>query len=150
MTTAPGRSRPPFTILLVAVLGVALGVVAVLYGISLVVDRDDAGVRDSTGLTSGQLLVYGIVAIAIGAVLAWLSISLARGSRSARWTVGLLTFVLLWQGIVIVFGWYDVSPWEGVTSIVVAVAALYLLFGAARSREYYARAATEPSDRLTA
>jgi hypothetical protein len=129
---------------------VALGGVAALYGISLVVDRDDAGVRDSTGLTSGQLLVYGIVAIAIGAVLAWLSISLARGSRSARWTVGLLTFVLLWHGVVIVFGWYDVGPWEGVTSIVVAVAALYLLFGAARSREYYARAATEPSDRLTA
>jgi hypothetical protein len=95
------------------------------------------------------LLVYGIAAIAIGAVLAWLSISLARGSTSARWTVGLLTFVLLWHGVVIVFGWYDVSPWEGVTSIAVAAAALYLLFGAPRSREYYARAATEPSDRLT-
>ena len=150
MTTAPGRSRPPFTILLLAVLGVALGVVAALYGISLVVDRDDAGVRDSTGLTSGQLLVYGIVAIAIGAVLACLAISLARGSTSARWTFGLLTFVLLWHGVVIVFGWYDVSPWEGVTSIAVAVRRALPPVRGARSREYYARAATEPSDRLTA
>jgi hypothetical protein len=142
--TAPRRSRPPFTILLVAVFGVVLGVIAVLYGISLMVDRDDAGVRESTGLSSGQLLLYGIGAIAIGVVLAGLSISLARGSRSARWTVGLLTFLLLWHGVVIVFGWYDVSPWEGVTSIVIAVAALYLLYGSARSRGYYARAATEP------
>jgi hypothetical protein len=146
MGKAPGRSRPPFAILLVAVLGVALGVIAALYGISLVVDRDDAGVRESTGMTSGQLLAYGIGAIAIGVVVAWLSVSLARGSRSARWYVGLLVFALLWHGVVIVFGWYDVSPWEGVASIVVALAALYLLFGAPGSREYYTRAASEPGD----
>jgi hypothetical protein len=132
------RRRPPFTILLVAVLGVALGAVGIAHGVGLITGRDDTTVQDSTSLTSGQLVVYGIGAIALGVIIAVLSVSLARGSRFARFVVGLFAFFHLVQGFVIVFQWYDVSPWEGVSSIILGVAVLLLLFGSARSREFYA------------
>jgi hypothetical protein len=130
--------RPPFTVLLVAVLGVIEGILATLLGIGVIVERDDPEIADKLGYSSGWLIVYGIVAIGIGVVIAWLAISVARRSRFARWTLGFLAVVHLAGGLVTVFQWYDVNPWQGVGSIVVSALVLYLLFWARGTRDFFA------------
>jgi hypothetical protein len=134
------RRRAPVTVLLVAVLAFAVGVIGIVHGVGLIADRGEQSVQADTGMGSGGLTAYGLVAIGLGALLAALSISLARGSRSARWTVALLLVVHLASGLAIVFGWYDVSPWEGITSVAVSALLLFLLYGTERSRAFYARA----------
>ena len=119
--------------------GVVAGAVGIVYGISLIVDRDDASVQADTGLSSGGLVGYGIGAIALGGILITVAIWLAGGSSFARRLVGWFTLLHLFQGIAIVFQWYDVSPWEGITSIAVSVLVLYLLFVTPRTRTFYAR-----------
>ena len=131
--------RPPFTVLLAAGLGAALGAIGIAHGVGLIADRGDAAVQETTGLSSGELLLYGVVAIAIGAVVVALFVSIARGSSFARWTVGLFTVMHVAQGVFVVLRWYDVSPWEGVSSIVIGVAVLYLLFVNGRSRTFFTR-----------
>jgi hypothetical protein len=130
--------RPPFTVLLVAVLGVIEGILATLLGIGVIVERDDPEIADKLGYSSGWLIVYGIVAIGIGVVIAWLAISVAQRSGFARWTLGFLAVVHLAGGLVTVFQWYDVNPWQGVGSIVVSALVLYLLFWARGTRDFFA------------
>ncbi len=136
--TSRPRRRPPFTVLLVSALGILLGAVGVVHGVGLIRDRDDAAVIADTGLSSGSLLVHGIVTIVIGAVVVVLSANLLRGDRFARGVFGLFAALHLVQGLVIVFGWYDVSPWEGLVSIVVSVLLLVLLFRGPAVRAYFA------------
>jgi hypothetical protein len=130
--------RPPFTVLLVAVLGVIEGILATLLGIGVIVERDDPEIADKLGYSSGWLIVYGIVAIGIGVVIAWLAISVAQRSGFARWTLGFLAVVHLAGGLFTVFQWYDVNPWQGVGSIVVSALVLYLLFWARGTRDFFA------------
>lgn len=131
--------RPPWTVLLVVAVGIVAGAVGFVYGISLIVDRDDASVQADTGLSSGGLVAYGIGAMAVGAILVAAALWLAGGGKAARWVVGWFVLLHLFQGLAIVFQWYEVSPWEGVSSIVVSAIALYLLFVNRSSRSYYAR-----------
>jgi hypothetical protein len=130
--------RPPFTVLLLAVLGVIEGILAALLGIGVIVERDDPEIADRLGYSSGWLIVYGIVAIGIGVVIAWLAIAVAQRSSFARWTLGFLAVVHLAGGLFTVFQWYDVNPWQGVGSIVVSAVVLYLLFWARSTRNYFA------------
>jgi hypothetical protein len=130
--------RPPFTVLLVAVLGVIEGILATLLGIGVIVERDDPEIADKLGYSSNWLIVYGIVAIGIGVVIAWLAISVAQRSSFARWTLGFLAVVHLAGGLFTVFQWYDVNPWQGVSSIVVSAVVLYLLFWARGTRDFFA------------
>ncbi len=139
MTENGDRARPPWTVLLVVAAGILSGAVGIVYAVSLIVDRDDASVQADTGLSSGGLVAYGIGAIAVGAIFVAVAVWLAGGSSFARWTVGWFTLLHLFQGIAIVFQWYDVSAWEGVTSIVVSVVILYLLFRAPPTRAFYAK-----------
>lgn len=139
MSDSSRAGRPPFTVLIVAALGVGLGVIAGIYGIRIIANRDDPEVVADVGASSGWLLAYGVVAIGLGVVIGLLAVTLARGSTSARWTVGLFALLHLLQGFAIVFQWYDVGAWEGVSSIVVSAAILYLLFRNPSTRAYYAR-----------
>lgn len=126
--------------LLVAVLALGVGVVGIVYGIGLIADRGEPDVQADTGMSAAGLVGYGIVAIGLGALLAALSVSLARGARSARRIVAALLVLHLASGLAILFGWYDVSPWEGISTVAVSAALLFLLYGARRSRAFYARA----------
>lgn len=140
MASSATRRRVPGTVLLVAVLALAVGAIGIVNGVGLIADRGEQAVQADTGMSSGGLVAYGLVAIGLGALLAVLAVSLARGSRSARWTVAVLLFLHLAGGLAIVFGWYDVSPWEGVASVAVSACLLFLLYGSRRSRAFYARA----------
>ncbi len=132
------RGRAPWTVLVVVVAGILSGAVGIVHAISLIIDRDDAAVQADTGFSSGGLMAYGIGAIAVGAILIAAAVWLAGGTKFARWTVGWFTLLHLFQGIAIVFQWYDTSPWEGITSIAVSAVILYLLFMAPRTKAYYA------------
>lgn len=59
------------------------------------------------------------------------------------WTVLVVVVAGILSGVVgivyaIVFQWYDVSAWEGITSIAVSAVILYLLFSTPRTKAYYA------------
>ena len=137
--TTRATPRPPWTILAVVAAGVVAGAVGIAYGISLIADRGDASVQGDTGLSSGGLLAYGLGSIVVGGILIGAAVWLVRGSRLARWVVGWFTLLNLFQGVAIVFQWYDVSPWEGIVSIALSALVLYLLFVALPSRAFYRR-----------
>lgn len=130
--------RPPVTVILVAVFGVVEGVLAALLGVGVIVERNDPEIAGKLGYSSGWLIVYGIIAIAIGVVIAWLAISVARRNSFARWTLGFLAIVHLAGALFTVFQWYEVNPWQGVGGVVISAIVLYLLFWSRSTREFFA------------
>ena len=138
-STSSAWNRPPWTVLVAVAMVVVAGAIGVVYGIGLIVDRDDSTVQADLGLSSGGLVGYGVGSMAVGAILIAAAVWLARGGSAARWIVGWFILLHLLHGVTIVFQWYDVSAWEGISSIVSSGIALYLLFFTDRARRFYAR-----------
>ncbi len=112
-TAVPAR---PLIITVLAAMGILQGVISVLLGIFVVAERNDADflrqINSSSEvgdhhITSGTLLTFGVIAIAMGALVILLAMSLARGSNIVRWA-----FVVL-SALNAAGGLYAVVEYEG-------------------------------------
>ena len=81
-----GRAERPGTVTLIVVLAWIGGILNILGGIFVIIDRHDVRLRVDSAHTPNELLAWGIAAIIIGAIYCLLASALSRGSadRSPR------------------------------------------------------------------
>ena len=136
--TEPTVTRRPGTITLVAVLAVIGFLHVILSGIMMIADADTLAAQLRWGVTDGQLVISGVVAIAIGVIGLALTAAFSRGSNVVR------ILFAVWVVLQIVAGLYsmrlhaDGRPGLGIVSVVVGIVILFLLFNS-RADDYFAR-----------
>lgn len=130
-------ARRPFGITVLVALGVVQGVFAILAGLFLVLDRDDARLRDVSTLTEGGLLWIGLFIIALGVITVLLALALGRGSEIVRIFLGVLTALHLGSGLWALVALHGEQRWAAAYSVVISAVILYILFGSERSEAFF-------------
>lgn len=135
------QARIPFGVIVIGVVGIVQGVLTLIAGLALLVERNDADLLRQIGLESGEVGTYAVVAMIVGAVTIMVSLALFRGSGVARVLIGLLQVLHLAGGVYLLVRYEGTYLWDGVTTIIVAAVILFLLFGTTGSRDFFDRSA---------
>ncbi|HXV33345.1 MAG TPA: hypothetical protein VD769_04985 [Gaiellaceae bacterium] len=126
----------PAGVTIVAVIVFVQSSFAVLGGLALLVERNDADLLSHLEQSSGRLTSYGVAAIVWGVIGLLVARGLWNGAEWARILVGILEVLNIAGGIYLLFAWGGTYLWQGIWQIGLALAVLYLLFGA-RGSEYF-------------
>lgn len=136
MRTA-NRSRPrPVTA--VVVLAVVQAGLLMAIGALLVASRTDASVAASLEIDRSGVFPTGVALIVLGVLPAVLAVGLARGSELARSVTAAVMTLQLAPSVFAFVALQDLRP-AGVTTLIVPVTVLWLLYGVDRSQEFFAR-----------
>jgi hypothetical protein len=133
-TTAVGR---PFGISVVAIIAIVQGVIALVAGIGLVIERNDDDLLAHLDVSSGSVGTYGWLAIIWGVLALLVGFALWGGAEWARVVVAVLEVLHLAGGIYLLFAWSGTFLWQGIWQILVAALILWLLFNP-RADEFFA------------
>ncbi len=131
------RSRPA-AVTAVVVLAVLQAVLLVAIGALLVARRGDAAVAADLEIDTSGVLPAGITLIVLGALPAVVALGLARGSELARSVTAAVMTLQLAPSVFAFVALQDLRP-AGVTTLVVPVAVLWLLYGSDRSQGFFGR-----------
>jgi hypothetical protein len=133
-TAMPGR---PVGVTVVAVIAFIQGIIGVLMGIGLIVERNNDSLIEHIGQSSGQIQTYGWIAV-IWSVLALLvGWGLWNGGDWARILVAILEVLHVAGGVYLLFAWSGHYLWQGIWQIAVGLVVLWLLFNP-RSDDFFA------------
>jgi len=136
MPTA-NRSRPrPVTA--VVVLAVVQAGLLMAIGALLVASRNDASVAASLEIDRSGVFPTGVALIVLGVLPAVLAVGLARGSELARSVTAAVMTLQLAPSVFAFVALQDLRP-AGVTTLIIPVTVLWLLYGVDRSQEFFAR-----------
>ena len=133
MSTALGR---PVGVTVVAVVATIQGVIAVLAGIGLIVERNNASLLEHADVSSGTISTYGWMAIIWGALALLVAWALWVGQNWGRIMIAILEVLHVVGGVYLIFAWNGHYLWQGIWQIVVALVVLWLLFNP-RADEFF-------------
>jgi drug/metabolite transporter (DMT)-like permease len=128
----------PGTVTVVVVLAWIAGILNIVAGIFVIIDRHDRNLRVDSAHTPDELLVWGIVAIILGAIYVLLASALGRGSRTARLVFGIVAVLNLAGGAYAAIAYSGEQRGSGVGSMVLSIIVLWLLYGTEKDREFFA------------
>ncbi len=132
-------ARRPFLLSIVTILMILSGILSVIAGIALVALHNDDTLLKDTKESPSTLTTLGIIGIVFGLIHIWLAMGLRRGSRFARFLVGLFEFVqiaaAIW-GLIALSAQYRV---QALVTIVVGLFVLWYLYAHQPSRAFFAR-----------
>jgi hypothetical protein len=140
VTTASDDARRRRPLEVTVVMGLALVHAALLMAVGglLVVARRDADVADALELSTSDLTVAGGVLVALGLAEALLAIGLGRGSDLVRSIFAIVATLQIAPSVYTLIALQDVRT-GGLASLLVSLVVLWLLYGATRSQEFFAR-----------
>lgn len=133
MSTAVGR---PVGVTVVAVIATIQGVIAVLVGLGLIVERNSSTLLEHIDQGSGAVTTYGVMGIIWGVLALLVAWGLWTGGGWARIFVAILEVLHLAGGVWLLFAWSGHYLWQGIWQIVVALIVLWLLFNP-RADEFF-------------
>ena len=136
MSTAVGPIRPWY-LTFIGVLGIIQGVITLIAGIALVVERNDQDFIDHVDVSSDSIAGTGIAAIILGAITLLVAIGLLRGSNAARFVLGVVELLHLAGGVYILIAHSGVQRWDGLWVITVSLLILWIVFGSERSEAFF-------------
>lgn len=128
--------RRPFGITLLMVIGVIQGVLNILAGLFVILDRDDAELQRVARMSEDQLLWFGIGAVAFGALIVLLAQGLGAGSEGVRILFAVIATFNLAVGVWALFALHGEQQASGAGSAIFGGLALYLLFNH-RAEEFF-------------
>jgi hypothetical protein len=134
---AQTTEQRPGGITLIVVLAVISGILNILSGIFVIIDRHDHRLISESGATADELIWAGIFTIIIGVIVILIAGALGRGSRGARLVFGIFAVLNLAGGIVAEFSYVGEQRTTGIISAVIWAFVLYLLYGSERDREFF-------------
>ncbi len=135
MSTATAPTRG-FLLTLIGVIGIIQGIVAVLGGIALLAERNDAGLQRNADVSDGTLAWTGTYLIIIGAITLVVAIGLLRGSSIARFVIAVIELFHIGGGLYVLIAHDGAERWDGLAAILVALLVLWILFRA-RSEDFF-------------
>jgi hypothetical protein len=136
--TAPTAQHiRPGGITLIVVLAWISGLLNVLGGIFIIIDRHDHRLINESGASADELIWAGIFTIIVGVIVIGLASALGRGSRGARLVFGIFAVLNLAGGLVAAFSYVGEQRTTGIVAAVIWAFVLYLLYGSERDREYF-------------
>lgn len=133
-TAMPGR---PVGVTVVAVIAFIQGIIGVIAGIGLIVERNNDSLIEHIGQSSGQIQTYGWIAVIWGVLALLVGWGLWTGGDWARILVAILEVLYVAGGVYLLFAWSGAYLWQGIWQIIVGLAVLWLLFNP-RSDEFFA------------
>jgi hypothetical protein len=136
MSTAAAPVRPWY-LSLIGVLGIIQGIVTVIAGIAIVVERKQQDLLDNVDVSSTTLLWTGVSAIVLGAITIVVAVGLLNGSNAARFVLGVVELFHLGGGIYVLIAHDGVQRWDGLWAILVALVILWIIFGSDRSQAFF-------------
>jgi hypothetical protein len=133
-TAMPGR---PVGVTVVAVIAFIQGIIGVLMGIGLIVERNNDSLIEHIGQSSGQIQTYGWIAVIWGVLALLVGWGLWNGGDWARILVAILEVLHVAGGVYLLFAWSGHYLWQGIWQIAVGLVVLWLLFNP-RSDDFFA------------
>jgi hypothetical protein len=122
----PARRTVGVTV--VAVIAFIQGIIAVVAGIGLIVERNNDSLAEHIGQSSGTLQTYGWTMLIWGVLALFVGWGLWNAGGWARITIGILEALQIAGGVYLLFAWNGHYLWQGIWQILVALAVLWLLF----------------------
>ena len=135
MSTAAAPTRG-FLLTLIGVIGIIQGVLAVLGGIGLIAERNDAGLQRNVDVSDSTLAWTGTYLIIIGVITLVVAIGLLRGSSIARFIIAVIELFHIGGGLYVLIAHDGTERWDGLAAILVALLVLWILFRA-RSEDFF-------------
>jgi hypothetical protein len=132
------RAHRPFLLGFVAVLAMIQGAFAVIGGIALIIEHNDADLLRHVDVSSDTLAVFGWVLLVIGVIELFVAIGLWRGNDFARYVVAFLEIIHGAWGIYAVIAYEGTYRWQGLWQLLFALVILYILFNQ-RSEAFFER-----------
>jgi hypothetical protein len=120
------------------VLAMIAGILNIVAGIFVIIDRHDNRIVFDSGSTPDELLWAGIFAIIFGIIYVLLASSLGKGSRLARLVFGIVAVLNLASGIYAAVAYSGEQRSSGIVAAIVSVIVLWLLYGTEKDREFFA------------
>jgi hypothetical protein len=136
--TAPTTHERPGTVTLVMVLAMIAGILNIVAGIFVIIDRHSNRIVFDSGHTPDELLWAGIFAIIFGVIYVMIASALGRGSRLARLVFGIVAVLNLASGLYAAISYSGEQRSSGIVAAVFSVIVLWLLYGTERDREFFA------------
>jgi hypothetical protein len=121
-------ARRPFGVTLLVILIVINGLIAVIGGLVLAIQHDDREVIRQTGVSSDNLLVYGISIVIVGAIYLVIARGLATGGGISRFLVGAFSLLNLIGGIWLAVEKGGELQTQGIVTAVISGIILLLLY----------------------
>lgn len=125
-TTAAPRRTVGVTV--VAVIAFIQGIIGVIAGIGLIVERNNDSLIEHIGQSSGQIQTYGWIAVIWGVLALLVGLGLWNAANWARLVMGVLETLHIAGGVYLLFAWDGAYLWQGVWQILVGLFVLWLLF----------------------
>jgi hypothetical protein len=133
-TAMPGR---PVGVTVVAVIAFIQGIIGILMGIGLIVERNNDSLIEQIGQSSGQVQTYGWLALIWGVLAVLVGWGLWNGGDWARILVAILEVLQIAGGVYMLFAWNGTFLFQGIWQIIVGLVVLWLLFNP-RSDQFFA------------
>jgi len=133
----PPRRRP-FAVTAIVVLVGVQALVLIGLGTYLILGEGDREVAEMIEVGRADVGVSGALLVALGAVPALVALGLARGSELARSVLAALVTLQLAPSVYALVALQDVRA-GSITTLVLAVAVLWLLYGDPTSEEFFTR-----------
>ena len=121
-------ARRPLGVTLLVVLIVINGLLALVGGLYLAIQHDDRDLIRETGVSSDNLLVYGLSLAVVGAIYLVIARGLATGGDISRFLVGAFSLVNLIAGIWVAVDKDGQLQTQGIINAVVSGIVLLLLY----------------------
>jgi hypothetical protein len=133
--TAP--MRRPIGVTFIGVIGAIMGILHILGGVLVIIDRDDARLLHDSGMTQDQLLAAGIGAAIIGILVLMLAMALLGGSPFARLVFAFFVVLQVAGGVYALVAYNGEQQATGAVSLVLGLFVLFLLYGSEADREFF-------------
>ena len=133
--TAPVRR--PIGVTFIGVIGVLMGMLHILGGVLVIIDRDDARLVHDSGMTQDQLLAAGIGIAIVGLAVLLLAMALLGGSPVARFVFAFFVVLQVAGGLYALVAYNGEQQATGAVSFVLGLFVLFLLYGSEADREFF-------------
>ena len=132
--------KRPGVISLIGFLLIIGGVFSGVAGIVTIAFRNTASVLEATAATSGELLIAGVLLLAVATVQALIGLGILNGSRISRGIVGFVQVVHVAGAAFLMFSHHTGAfLYQGLITVAVALFVLWGLYNE-RADEYYSAA----------
>jgi multisubunit Na+/H+ antiporter MnhB subunit len=121
-------ARRPFGVTVLVVLIVLNGLIAVVGGLYLAIQHDDRDLVRETGVSSENLLAYGVALAVVGGIYLVIARGLATGGGFSRFLVGAFSLLNLIAGIWVAVEKDGQLETQGIVNAVVSGIVLLLLY----------------------
>lgn len=119
------------------VLSLVQSALLVAAGSLIIAARRERDVAESFEVAASDLIVVGVVLVALGLVQALLAVGLARGRDGVRTVFAVIATLQIAPAVYTLVALQDVRS-GGITSVAISLGVLWLLYGSPRSQEFFA------------